>query len=113
MCTAFDLTAVCAIVAAHPKKNRVLPRGPFMSDATTTIYEPPTEGLPYLVVTFASDGMNVSTAKSSAAARTMASDRSITHRRRRLTEQSKVSPKPTTPQADGGGTAANGSASEA
>jgi hypothetical protein len=62
-----------------------------MSDATTTIYEPPKEGLPYLVVTFTSDGMNVSTAKSSAAARTMASDRSITQRRRRLSVQSKVS----------------------
>jgi hypothetical protein len=87
-----------------------------MSDATTTIYEPPTEGLPYLVVTFTSDGMNVSTAKSSAAARMMASDRSITHRRRHQSEQSKVSPKhgmPTTPQAEGGATAANGSASEA
>jgi hypothetical protein len=48
-----------------------------------------------------------------AAARTMASDRSITHRRRRLNEQSKVAPKPTTPEAHGGATAANGSTSEA
>jgi len=29
----------------------------------TVIYEPPEEGLPYLVVTFASDGLNVLTAK--------------------------------------------------
>ncbi|MGB6540831.1 MAG: hypothetical protein WBF03_08140 [Xanthobacteraceae bacterium] len=50
--------------------------------------------LPYLVATFTSEGIDVSTATSSAVARAMASDRSITYRRRRLSEQSKVFAEP-------------------
>ena len=51
---------------------------------TTTIYDPPNEGLPYLVVTFSSDGMHVATANSTTAARTLAADRAIKRRRDRL-----------------------------
>jgi hypothetical protein len=43
----------------------------------TAIYEPPKEGLPYLIVTFASDGLNVLTANSSVEARVKASERAI------------------------------------
>ncbi len=51
---------------------------------TTTIYDPPNEGLPYLVVTFSSDGMHVATANSTTAARTLAAERAIRRRRDRL-----------------------------
>ena len=44
---------------------------------TTTIYDPPKEGLPYLVVAFTPEGMKITTANSSLAARTIASERVI------------------------------------
>jgi hypothetical protein len=47
----------------------------------TAIYEPPKEGLPYLVVTFASDGLNVLTVNSSVEARAVVSERMIRRRR--------------------------------
>ena len=56
----------------------------------TTIYDPPKEGLPYLVVTFASDGMKITAANSSLAARTIASERVIGRRRELQSEQSKM-----------------------
>jgi hypothetical protein len=49
----------------------------------TTIYEPPKEGLPYLLVAFEPDGPKVSTAKSQLEARTVASERAIRRRRER------------------------------
>ena len=57
---------------------------------TTTIYDPPKEGLPYLVVTFTPDGMKIATANSSLAARVIASERVIRRRSERRTEQSKA-----------------------
>jgi hypothetical protein len=42
----------------------------------TTMYDPPKEGLPYLVVTFTADGMKITAANSSLAARTIASETS-------------------------------------
>jgi hypothetical protein len=49
---------------------------------TTTIYDPPKEGLPYLVVTFAPEGMKITATHSSLAARTIASERAIRRRSR-------------------------------
>jgi hypothetical protein len=43
----------------------------------TAIYEPPKQGLPYLIVTFASDGLNVLTANSAIEARMVSSQRMI------------------------------------
>jgi hypothetical protein len=57
---------------------------------TTTIYDPPKEGLPYLVVTFTPEGMKITTANSSLAARTIASERVIGWRRERQSEHSKA-----------------------
>ena len=57
---------------------------------TTTIYDPPKEGLPYLVVTFTLEGMKIATAHSSLAARTIAFERTIARRRERQGEQSKA-----------------------
>jgi hypothetical protein len=56
----------------------------------TAIYDPPKEGLPYLVVTFTPDGMKITTANSSLAARMIASERVIRRRRERQSEQSKA-----------------------
>ena len=56
----------------------------------TTMYDPPKEGLPYLVVTFTADGMKITAANSSLAARTIASERVIRWRSERRTEQSKA-----------------------
>jgi hypothetical protein len=58
----------------------------------TAIYEPPKEGLPYLIVTFASDGLNVLTANSSLEARAMVSERVIRRRRERKSEELSVLP---------------------
>jgi hypothetical protein len=58
----------------------------------TAIYEPPKEGLPYLIVTFASDGLNVLTAKSSVEARVMVSERVMRRRRERKIEELSVLP---------------------
>lgn len=52
----------------------------------TAVYDPPKEGLPYLVVTFGSDGLTVLTANSELEARTMASERAIRRRRERMSE---------------------------
>jgi hypothetical protein len=57
---------------------------------TTTIYDPPKEGLPYLVVTFTPEGMKIATANSSLAARTIASEGVISRRSERRSEQSKA-----------------------
>lgn len=48
------------------------------------IYVPPNEGLPFLVVSFESDGLKVSTAASQLEARTMASERAIRWSERKL-----------------------------
>jgi hypothetical protein len=58
----------------------------------TAIYEPPKEGLPYLIVTFASDGLNVLTANSSVEARLKVSERAIRRRRERSSEELGVLP---------------------
>jgi hypothetical protein len=58
----------------------------------TAIYEPPKEGLPYLIVTFASDGLNVLTANSSVEARLKVSKRAIRRRRERSSEELGVLP---------------------
>ena len=55
---------------------------------TTTIYDPPKEGLPYLVVTFTPEGMKITSANSSLAARTIASERAISRRSERRSEKS-------------------------
>jgi hypothetical protein len=47
----------------------------------TAIYDPPKEGLPYLIVTFTSDGLKVLTANSSVEARAVVSERMIRRRR--------------------------------
>jgi hypothetical protein len=60
----------------------------------TAIYEPPKEGLPYLVVTFASDGLNVLTVNSSVEARAVVSKRMIRRRRERNGEGLNVLPPP-------------------
>jgi hypothetical protein len=57
---------------------------------TTTIYDPPTEGLPYLVVTFTPDGLKITAANSSLAARTIASERVIRRMSERQSEQSRA-----------------------
>jgi hypothetical protein len=49
----------------------------------TAIYDPPTRGLPYLVVTFEADGFKVITAKSPLEARTMTIERTIRRRAER------------------------------
>jgi hypothetical protein len=56
---------------------------------TTTICDPPKEGLPYLVVTFTPEGMKITTANSSLAARTIASERVIRRRSELQSEQPK------------------------
>ena len=58
----------------------------------TAIYEPPEKGLPYLVVTVASDGLSVVTANSSVEARAMVSERVIRRRRERKREELSVLP---------------------
>ena len=50
----------------------------------TVIYEPPKAGLPYLVVTVSTDGVNVVAAKSRTEARTMVSERVVARRRRKV-----------------------------
>jgi hypothetical protein len=57
---------------------------------STAIYDPPKEGLPYLVVTFTAEGMKIATANSSLAARTIASERVISRRSERQSEHSKA-----------------------
>ena len=57
---------------------------------STTIYDPPKEGLPYLVVTFTPEGMKIATANSSLAARTIASERAIRRRSERQSEHLKA-----------------------
>ena len=47
----------------------------------TTIYDPPKEGLPYLVVTFTPDGLKITSADSRLAARTIASEGVIRRRK--------------------------------
>ena len=53
---------------------------------STAIYDPPKEGLPYLVVTFTPEGMKIATANSSLAARTIASEGVIRRRSERQSE---------------------------
>jgi hypothetical protein len=59
----------------------------------TTIYDPPKEGLPYLVVTFTPDGLKITTADSSLAARTIASEGVFKRRSERQSAQSKATDK--------------------
>jgi hypothetical protein len=57
----------------------------------TTIYDPPKEGLPYLVVTFTPDGLKITAANSSLSARTIASEGVIRRRsERRQSERPKA-----------------------
>ena len=56
----------------------------------TTIYDPPKEGLPYLVVTFTPDGLKIISAASRLAARTIASEGVIRRRNERQSKQSKA-----------------------
>ena len=60
----------------------------------TAIYSPPKEGLPYLIVTFTSDGLKVLTANSSVEARAVVSERTIRRRRERKSEELSVLPSP-------------------
>ena len=50
------------------------------------------QGLPYLIVTFASDGLNVLTANSAIEARMVVSERMIRRRRERKSEELSVLP---------------------
>jgi hypothetical protein len=59
----------------------------------TTIYDPPKEGLPYLVVTFTPDGLKITTADSSLSARTIASEGVFKRRSERQNAQSKATDK--------------------
>jgi hypothetical protein len=59
--------------------------GELRMQTETVIYEPPKDGLPYLVVMLSPDGVNVLTAKSRTEARTMVSERAIARRRRKPT----------------------------
>src|SRR5262245_32186570 len=61
----------------------------------TAIYEPPSEGLPYLVVTFTSDGMNVSQANSRTEARMLVSERVLRRRKEKQGDRSKGPLRPT------------------
>jgi hypothetical protein len=45
------------------------------------IYDPPEEGLPYLVVTFEGDGPKIAVAKTQFEARTLVAERAIRRRR--------------------------------
>ena len=54
----------------------------------TSIYDPPKEGLPYLVVTFTPDGLKITSADSRLAARTIASEGVIRRRNERQSKQS-------------------------
>ena len=56
----------------------------------TTIYDPPIEGLPYLVVTFTPDGLKITAANSSLSARTIASEGVIRRRSERQSEPPKA-----------------------
>jgi hypothetical protein len=58
----------------------------------TAIYEPPKEGLPYLVIAFEPDGMKVFPVDSEFEARTMVSERAIRRRRERKSEGSTALP---------------------
>jgi hypothetical protein len=67
------------------------PIGTAAMPGTTTIYDPPKEGLPYLVVTFTPDGLKITAANSSLSARTIASEGVFRRRSERQSEQSKAS----------------------
>jgi hypothetical protein len=54
----------------------------------TTIYDPPKEGLPYLVVTFTPNGLKITSADSRLAARTIASEGVIRRRNERQSKRS-------------------------
>ena len=56
---------------------------------STAIYDPPKEGLPYLIVTFTPEGMKIAAANSSLAARTIASERVIRRRSERQSEDTR------------------------
>ena len=56
---------------------------------STAIYDPPKEGLPYLVVTFTPEGMKIATANSSLAARTIASEGVLRRRSERKSEDTR------------------------
>ena len=58
----------------------------------TAIYDPPKKGLPYLIVTFTSDGLKVLTANSSVEARAVVSERMIRRRRELKREELSVLP---------------------
>lgn len=58
----------------------------------TAIYEPPKDGLPYLVLAFEPDGLKVSVANSELEARTMAAERAIRRRRQAVGEGSMARP---------------------
>ena len=47
----------------------------------SAIYDPPEEGLPYLVVTFEGDGPKIAVAKTQFEARTLVAERAIRRRR--------------------------------
>jgi hypothetical protein len=51
------------------------------------IYEPPSDGFPFLVVTFAAEGIDVAAANSRMEARTIASEKRIRRRQRKRPEQ--------------------------
>jgi hypothetical protein len=58
----------------------------------TAIYDPPMEGLPYLVITFESDGLKVLTAESLLEARIRVSEKTIRRRTERRGEALKELP---------------------
>jgi hypothetical protein len=67
------------------------PTGTVAMPGRTTIYDPPKEGLPYLVVTFTPDGLKITAANSSLSARTIASEGVFRRRsERQKSEQSKA-----------------------
>jgi hypothetical protein len=56
---------------------------------STAIYDPPKEGLPYLIVTFTTEGMKIATANSSLAARTIAAEGVLRRRSKRQSEDTR------------------------
>ncbi len=70
---------------------QIYDHGTVAMPGTTTIYDPPKEGLPYLVVTITSDGgLKITAANSSLSARTIASEGVFRRRSERQSEQSKL-----------------------
>ena len=76
---------------------RFMTTGTAAMPGRTTIYDPPKEGLPYLVVTFTPDGLKITSADFRLAAQTIASEGVIRGRNERQSKQSKAIDKSNVP----------------